>query len=47
MPRGRKKNGVTLEPTFIPYLKEPEILRDTIEAQRRRVFAIADGLEEA
>jgi hypothetical protein len=40
MPR-RKKNEVKIEPSFIPYLKEPEILEDTIEAERRHVFTVA------
>lgn len=39
MPR-KKKNEVKIEPDFVPYLKEPEILKDTIEVERRRVFAL-------
>jgi len=39
MPR-RKKKEVKIESTFIPYLKEPEILENTIEAERQRVFAL-------
>jgi hypothetical protein len=40
MPR-RKKSEVKIESSFIPYLKEPEILEDTIEAERKNVFAVA------
>lgn len=39
MPR-KKKTEVKVEPDFVPYLKEPEILKDTIEVERRRVFTI-------
>ncbi|MCW4021483.1 MAG: hypothetical protein NWF14_09710 [Candidatus Bathyarchaeota archaeon] len=39
MPREEKKE-VKIEPTFIPYLREPEILEDTIEAERQHVLAL-------
>ena len=39
MPR-KKKEEVKIEPDFVPYLREPEILKDTIEAERRQVIAI-------
>jgi len=36
----KKNDEVKVEPSFIPYLKEPEIVEDTIEAERQRVFAL-------
>jgi len=41
MSRRKKKSEVKIEPSFIPYLKEPEILEDTIEVERKHVFDVA------
>jgi uncharacterized membrane protein len=36
----KKKKEVKIEPIFVPYLKEPEIVKDTIKAERQHVFAV-------
>ncbi|OYT50200.1 hypothetical protein B6U79_00105 [Candidatus Bathyarchaeota archaeon ex4484_231] len=40
MPRKRKEDEVKIEPSFILYIKEPEIIEDTIEAERKHVFVL-------
>jgi hypothetical protein len=41
MPRKNERKEVKIEPTFIPYIKEPEILKNTIELERKKVFTLA------
>ncbi len=37
----REEREVSVEPPIIPYGEEPDIIRDTIEEERRRVFSLA------
>jgi hypothetical protein len=39
MPQKEKKE-VKIEPIFVPYLKEPEIIKDTINVERQHVFEV-------
>jgi hypothetical protein len=47
MPNKKKKEEVTVESGFIPYMQEPKILKDTIEAERQRFFTITKRLGQS
>ena len=47
MSNKKKKEEVTVESSFIPYMQEPKILKDTIEAERQRFFTITKRIGQS